>query len=151
MSIFSSQKNRNFSTLDLFMLVALVGGVGSVFGVVLAQAFQDERPMRARMSAENLARQIEANVETRRSEKSQASRAPASVSDSSTSSATAPVLTEGTLGKDPWGRPFHYLVRAPKVFVWSDGANGREESKLGASLVLGGDDIGHSRSLRASN
>ena len=138
------QKNQSFSTMDLLLLVGLVGGIGSVFGVVLAQAFQDTRPARARMTAENLARQIEARHLTNEKQ-SHNSRSPASVNEKG--GVIPPSLTDGRLGRDPWGNAFHYAVRNSKVFVWSDGPNGKVESKLADHLVLGGDDVGHSRAI----
>ena len=138
------QKNQSFSTMDLFVLVGLVGGIGSVFGVVLAQAFQDTRPARAQVTAENLARQIEAR-QVLNEKQSHNSRTPASVNEKG--GVVPPSLTDGRLGRDPWGNAFHYAVRNSKVFVWSDGPNGRVESKLAESLILGGDDVGHTRAV----
>jgi type II secretory pathway pseudopilin PulG len=138
------QKNQSFSTMDLLLLVGLVGGIGSVFGIVLAQSLQDTRTSRARMTAENLARQIE-DRQLANEKQSHNSRSPASVNEKG--GVVPPSLTDGRMGRDPWGRAFHYAVRDSKVFVWSDGPNGKIESKLAETLILGGDDVGHSRAV----
>ncbi len=133
--------------MDLLLLVGLVGGVGSVVGVVLAQALQDDRPVRARNTAENLARQIEARQMIIEKRPQKSARGPASVDEN-----LPPALTDGSLGRDPWGRPYHYTVRKDpagegktKVFVWSEGPNGKPESQATIPFKVDGDDIGHAR------
>jgi hypothetical protein len=141
-----SQRNQTFRTTDLFVLIVLVGGVASIFGAILAETFHDNRPVKALADAESWARQIQ----TRQMHQS-GGRGPASVSE------TAPVFSEeGNTGRDPWGRPFHYLVRATnvqghwRVYVWSDGSNGKSETDpheftqlAQATFKAGGDDIAH--------
>lgn len=78
-------------------------------------------------------------------------RSPASVQ---------PFLTDGLLGRDPWGRPYHYFVRPgsiqgqASIVVWSEGpdrvAQSNPESlidarsaKLESSTLFQGDDIGY--------
>jgi hypothetical protein len=145
------QKNHSFRTIDLLGLIVLVGAVGSISGAIIAQAFHNDKPQRAQAMAEALARQIHADqVDANQSISSQ--RGPASVHK-----VQIPMLTSGELGHDPWGRPFHYSVRKAgkarsmtRVFVWSDGANGKsetdsasfEEGAHGSHFVLGGDDVG---------
>ena len=154
-----SQKNQTFSTMDLLLLVGLVGGVGSVVGVVLAQALQDDRPIRAQSAAENLALQIEAH-QLATEKGPQEGRGPASVREK------APLLlTDGQMGKDPWGRPFHYAVRkhldqdgkptgTSTVYVWSDGANGKSETNVPETFekrfAIDGDDVGRTREFKTS-
>lgn len=137
---------RDFSTVDVLLIVILVGGIGSVFGAVLAQAFQDQRPLRAKMAADTLARQIEAHWLDKESASN--ARVPSSTGVTNQPQTEHVDLSEGTMGKDPWGRPFHYLVRDHQIFVWSDGSNGKSESVALPSLAMGGDDIGSIRKLR---
>lgn len=149
-----SQKNQHFSTLDLLILVVLVGGVFSIFGAVLAQGFQDNRLTRAKTSAEAYAIQIkEQRIRAHRSE-TRASRQPASVENPTLVGLPA----NGEIGRDPWGRPFHYRVIEPsenqsrRVVVWSDGPNREPESASASeggfgeadtkSTTFGGDDVG---------
>jgi hypothetical protein len=78
-------------------------------------------------------------------------RSPASVNESQ-----VPPLTDGQLGKDPWGRPYFYSVLGAvtdpnaTIVVWSEGPNGKLESKideLNESNVVKfrfkGDDVGY--------
>lgn len=144
------ERGREFSTIDLLLLIVLVGGIGSVFGAVLAQAFQDQRPLRAKMVADTLTHQIEARW-------LEDANAPNPRTPSSTNPVSSEIkperldLTEGTIGKDPWGRPFHYSVRDHQIFVWSDGLNGKSESTSSPSFALQGDDVGSVRRLRIAH
>lgn len=72
---------------------------------------------------------------------------------------------EGTLGKDPWGKPFRYKVFrdesgfARKIAVWSEGQNSRNETDFSEFLSLKdhsanmflGDDAGFIRSVDGSD
>jgi hypothetical protein len=153
---------RQFGTLDAVSVLALVAIVASVSGAILSEMLRDERPMRARSTAEALAHQLVSPPAPSILEASQigksekGDRSPASVSPAMTST-----LREGDIGKDPWGRPFHYWVRPGAqrlVIVWSDGPNGVPESgqalKLAAEtasqekvsqtdLRFQGDDLGY--------
>ena len=77
-------------------------------------------------------------------------RAPASVGES------IPPLTDGQIGRDPWGHEFHYSILGnpsdphPTIVVWSDGPNGKLESNIGEiderhpkGFHFKGDDIGY--------
>lgn len=152
------KKNRSFGTLDLIGLIALVGTVCSIVGIILAQAMKDDRPQRARAMAEALAKQISAeqnkafqfaqvvdSAQKGTAGGSSSGRGPASVEPA------VPALTSGSLGRDPWGQPFHYSVRklesnngrqVARVFVWSDGPDGKSQTDL-ANLKVGGDDLGY--------
>ena len=150
-----SQRNQTFRTIDLFVLIVLVGGVASIFGAILAETFHDNRPVKALADAESWARQIQ----IRQMHQGGSQRSPASAGE------TAPVFSEeGDTGRDPWGHPFHYLVRATnvqghwRVYVWSDGANGKSESDpkeftqlAQASFKGGGDDIVHVEEFSADS
>lgn len=142
------QKNQHFGTLDLIMLVVLCGTVSSVVGASVAGLLHDDRPSRARASAESLAYQIHQQHDSALPAPSAGGRAPASVED-------VPPLTDGQIGKDPWGQPFNYTVlgnpTAPNstVVVWSSGPNGKLESKIdeigrsgSGTTHFRGDDIG---------
>jgi hypothetical protein len=146
------QKNHSFRTIDLLGLVLLVGIVGSISGAIIADTLHDDKAQRAQAMSEALARQIHADqVNISQSPASQ--RSPASVQKRP----VIPILTSGELGHDPWGHPFHYTVRktagaraVTKIYVWSDGANGKsesdsatfEDSKALHEFTLGGDDVG---------
>lgn len=53
--------------------------------------------------------------------------------------------TDGQIGQDPWGRPYHFAILASgdkssrRVAVWSEGENGKSESSKSS---FEGDDIG---------
>ena len=140
------EKNQTFRTVDLLGLIAMVGVVGTIFGAVLAQTFQDDRPIRARILAEAMARQIQQSQEN----------APVHVEGDRSPASESPAV--GTIGHDPWGRPFHYFVQKPesgsnstRIFVWSDGPNGLSDTEppaleakmLGSVFQPQGDDIVH--------
>ena len=68
---------------------------------------------------------------------------------------------DGTLGKDPWGRPYRYKVfrddsgAAKRVAVWSEGKNSQNETDFSAAAVpakpslsiFSGDDTGFIRDI----
>ena len=145
------QANQRFGTLDLIMLVVLCGTVSSVVGASIAGFTHDSRPAHARTTAETLALQIRAQHET-----ALASVVPAPHGDRAPASVEVPPLTDGTMGKDPWGHPFHYSVLGspneahPVIAVWSEGPNGKLESDLSEfdetkpeAFHFKGDDIGY--------
>ncbi len=159
MSKFHKQ-NHTFRTIDLFGLVALVGVTGTVFGAILAQALQDDRPQRARFMAEALGKQLYSQHVRANLPRPENQRGPASAQ------IPAPTpLTSGRIGSDPWGRPFHYLVRtsiekgsAGKIFVWSDGPNGESDTPLSVFeasqahlFVPYGDDVGSVEEIPEKN
>ena len=142
----SYTKNQDFKTSDIFVMAGLVGLVATLSGVVLARSLDDERPMRTQASAEALALQLVARLPAELSqaavttnsvsEESHASdgrarlafvnRGPASVSET-------PISTTGEISRDPWGRPFHYILSVQanghrRVIVWSDGPNHASDS-----------------------
>ena len=147
------QKNQHFGTLDLIMLVVLCGTVSSVVGASVAGLLHDDRPTRARTMAESLAYQIRQQHDSAVASihsSVQSGRSPASVSDS-----LVPPLTDGQMGKDPWGRPYFYTVLGKPtdpnstIVVWSEGPNGKLESKIDdlndsnvRSFHFRGDDVG---------
>jgi hypothetical protein len=149
------QRNQHFRTLDLVILVALCGMVSSIAGALLAQSFQDTRDSRALAGAEAWALQIKAQHMTALSSSGMTSsgggRAPASVGS------PPPFLTDGKIGRDPWGHPYHYVVRQgvaqnkDAIFVWSDGPDGVSQTKgeelselaLKSLHPFHGDDLGH--------
>lgn len=151
-------KKPVFRTIDILGLIFLIGLMTTISGTILAQAMQNDKPRRARSNAQTLAQQIRAE-QSRIHEHLSGQRGPAS--DSSTQPAA--LLTGGTIGHDPWGNPYHYVVRkeeAPSgdhqklrgwVYVWSDGPDGKPDTEAsnlprvppGGRLALGGDDIGH--------
>lgn len=145
-----SQKERYFGTLDLIMLVVLCGTVSSVVGASVAGLLHDDRPARAHQTAESLAEQIRQQHDVAvRANSASEGRAPASVSEQ------VPPLTDGQLGKDPWGHPYFYTVLGQPsdpnatIVVWSEGPNGKLESKIDdlnesnvTKFHFKGDDVG---------
>ncbi len=132
------------------MLVVLCGTVSSVVGASIAGFTHDTRPSRARNAAEALALQIRVQHES-----AVATISPATAGDRGPASVEVPPLTDGQMGKDPWGRPFHYSVLGsvsasqPVIAVWSEGPNGKVESdvaefdeKAPMKFHFKGDDIG---------
>lgn len=143
------QANQRFGTLDLIMLVVLCGTVSSVVGASIAGFLHDTRPARTRATAETLVGQIRQQRDASYHSQAGSERSPASVSD------VVPPLTEGQIGRDSWGRPFHYSVLGhpheahPMIAVWSDGPNGKPESNISELEEVGtkafhfkGDDLG---------
>lgn len=150
------KRNQPFRTIDAVSVLVLFAVVMSVSGAILSETFRDDRPVRAKASAEALAHQIIVqHLEAAHEAKEPQERSIASVD----APAQPNGLTEGTLGKDPWGRPFRYFVQLladpakVMVFVWSDGPNGIAESSdavRAPSAAVGrvgfrfrGDDLGH--------
>ena len=147
----SQSKKRDFGTLDLIMLVLLCGTLSSVVGASVAGLLHDDRPVRARQIAESLASQLRLQHDVALQQRvSSGGRTPASLGDPQ-----VPPLTDGQLGKDPWGRPYFYTVLGSvndpnaTIVVWSEGANGKLDSKideLNESNVMKfrfkGDDVG---------
>lgn len=147
------QKNQHFGTLDLIMLVVLCGTVSSVVGASVAGLLHDNRPGRARTTAESLALQIRGQREhSNQTLFLSSSRSPASASPSET---VVPPLTDGQIGKDPWGKPYFYSVLGspsesnPSIVVWSEGPDGRMESDISQlsdqhpeDFKFRGDDVG---------
>lgn len=147
------QKNQHFGTLDLIMLVVLCGTVSSVVGASVAGFLHDDRPTRARTMAESLAYQIRQQHDSATASfraSVQDGREPASASD-----ALVPPLTDGQMGKDPWGRPYFYTVLGnptdanSTIVVWSEGPNGRLDTKIDElndanirNFHFRGDDVG---------
>jgi hypothetical protein len=171
MSLFH-KKNQSFTTIDILSLVLLVGAVGSISGAILAEAFHPETMERTEALAEILAHQLatqQLQARTQVPVDPESHRGPASVQQVQ----PAPPLTSGTIGKDSWAHPFHYLVheyvasktQRPtfRIFVWSDGPDGKADSDpnvfvsafmarspethqpgVRLKFKLGGDDVGYS-------
>ena len=151
MQLRQSQQKRYFGTLDLIMLVVLCGTVSSVVGASVAGLLHDDRPVRARQSAQSLASQLRQQHEVALQTSPGSGRSPASVNESQ-----VPPLTDGQLGKDPWGRPYFYTVLGAvndpnaTIVVWSEGANGKLDSKIDdlndsnvVKFRFKGDDVGY--------
>lgn len=133
------------------MLVVLCGTVSSVVGAGVAGLLHDDRPTRARAAAETLAFQIRQQHQSVLHLEGSQLRGPASVSAES----QLPPLTDGQMGKDPWGRPYYYTVLGKPtegnstIVVWSEGANGKLDSNVDElsettanAFHFRGDDIG---------
>lgn len=144
------QTNQHFRTLDLIGLLFVFGIVTSALGALMADAFKDNRPDRSRAMVEALALQLMTQSENSSHQANDPSRLPASVEKVSLWNRM------GDMGRDPWGRPYHFLVQSGssrlRVFVWSSGPNGKSESREAIEAVRDledhkpfrflGDDIG---------
>jgi hypothetical protein len=147
------QNNQHFGTLDLIMLVVLCGTVSSVVGASVAGLLHYDRPARARTFAESFAYQIrqqhDASVAAMHVDLA-GGRQPASIGEGG-----VPPLTDGQMGKDPWGHPYFYTVLGSPtdpnstIVVWSEGPDGKLQSKIDelnesnlASFHFRGDDVG---------
>ncbi|MCM2280439.1 MAG: hypothetical protein NDI61_01175 [Bdellovibrionaceae bacterium] len=164
------KQNRVFGTFDLIGVLALGGAVLAICSTIVFEILQDDSHARARFGAEALAHQLMAggfgpeetslDFDSYQAEAAErrGARGPASVLGSAGASA-ALTLVEGIMGKDPWGRPFHYKVlRAHgglpvRILVWSDGPNAASESELAdfevaqlspsEQVQFQGDDVGY--------
>lgn len=132
------KSNRSLKTVDLMLLVASVGVVFTVFGATLAHSLRDNKPARAQSMAANLAHQIRSNQYDPHLSGG-AGRSPASVQNAT----EIQLFTSGSLGRDPWGRAFHYFVRRKegsegvrpliRIYVWSGGPDGISNTDMAAA------------------
>lgn len=166
------KQKRPFGTFDLVATIALGSAVLVICITISNEILQDDRPDRAKIGAEALVHQMmvggfglamtDARVESRVEPVEQAlpapSRRPASVSAPGNDGAPTFSLSEGVMGKDPWGRPYKYkLLRSMdgqpvRILVWSEGANQTSDTEFSEFEValpapthkirFGGDDIG---------
>lgn len=172
-----SKENRSFGTFDSVAVIALGCVVAMICGTIVYEMMQDDSGLRARRGAEALAHQMvavgfgasepeelvvdleKASFEDHSPDqklKADGGRSPASIRPPS---ATQISPSEGSLGRDPWGRPFHYKVfrstdgEPIRILVWSSGPNKRSEThadpievassgELEQPIRFGGDDIG---------
>lgn len=163
-----TKQNRAFGTFDLVAMIALGSAVLVICGTIVQEMLQDDRPDRARMGAEAIAHQMVAGgfaeavagVSDAKPEAiaEHGSRGPASLGSAAIDNAPTLNLVEGSLGKDPWGRPYRYkLLRsnegnAVRILVWSEGPNEVSDTEfmevdvaLSApkeKIKFGGDDVG---------
>lgn len=165
-----NNKIQQFTTLDLLLAGALASVALVTVGSILWEVSRDNRRERARLGAEALVQQMVAGglgfAEKATESSADSSRRFASADNTNSSETgavhpTLPTLFDGKIGKDPWGRPFHYrLLRTVdgqplRIWVWSDGPNQRDDSPMSEKDVLNaslaaavdgfaGDDIGSS-------
>jgi hypothetical protein len=143
-----SSDPRRFGTADLVVMIGLWSIMAVVLGGVISEVLRDGETPIARAQSEVLAQQmLEANFvesasgemahELEASLNSSGSRAPASIVNS-----TMPALQVKQIGKDPWGRAYHYvsLPHLRAVLVWSSGRNARNESALNVERLISGQD-----------
>ncbi|MEY4616782.1 MAG: Type secretion system protein [Pseudomonadota bacterium] len=74
---------------------------------------------------------------------------PEEISQDQGRTIASPGPLEGSIGKDPWGRPFRYAFSKGNqlLFVWSVGPDGKSESS-GPLQSLLGDDLGYLLDLK---
>lgn len=145
--------NRRFGTTDLAIVMGLWSAMAVLLGGVLSELTSDTETPMAKAQSEAYATQLaqdldQSHIGTPKMDPVKGKRGPASVSGL----AESPKLTEGTLGKDPWGRAYQYKVIPEGVIVWSQGKNSECDSKdalkrleEGQSLRefhFAGDDVG---------
>ena len=129
-------KKQGFTTFDTVMVLALGFTALGISASIMSESLRDDRMDRARFGAETLAHQIASGGlalgEPDAKNESPTQRGPAPVSQSEPGLG----LYDGTLGKDPWGQPYHYKLirgsdgRAARIFVWSDGADQKANTRL---------------------
>lgn len=154
-------KKPQLRTVDILGLIFLVGAATGVSGAILWEAMQNDKPRQARGTIQALTQQIITHHMRQRSPTMPLGRGPAS---EGVRHSAMNLLTAGTIGIDPWGHPYRYLVRKEEtalaqqklrgwVYVWSDGPNGRSDGDPasiastppeGGEIRLNGDDLGQS-------
>jgi hypothetical protein len=124
--------NQELKTLDMmilfFLLVALLGFAAHV--VIRGQ--QDSLALKAKRSAENISAQLlSMRLKNLQSETVESYRDLASQGVPPNAKKTKAELgSQGIIGKDPWGQPFHYRFVANEkgsrevLMVWSAGPDG---------------------------
>lgn len=131
-----SSDPRRFGTADLVVMVGLWSVMAAVLGGVISEVLRDGETPIARAQAEVLAQQM---LEAKFAELPEAprvvgSRAPAAVVTST--------IQVKEIGKDPWGRAYHYvsLPHLRAVLVWSSGRDGENDSGPNVERLISGQD-----------
>ncbi|MCB0419557.1 MAG: type II secretion system protein GspG [Bdellovibrionales bacterium] len=152
---------QNFSFLDLFSTIGLFSMSLVAIFLILWGRLRDPEVQKAVRTAHVLSGQLVAGgvqvpVDMISEPTAKGDRFPASVTKGL-------FLKEGTISKDPWGRPFSYKFifseqgEPAHLLVWSYGPNGRQETRgrelakrvayITPEKLFMGDDVGIVRVL----
>lgn len=141
-------ENQELKSSGLLVIVGLLVFSAAVVATPWNKRLEGSRVEVARQKAEIVGYQLIQIYREAASEKK--SRTPASVDEEQ-------LRLTGSLGQDPWGKPYRYRIlkshsqnEEMKVIVWSLGANGKvdtptlenEDQDFISQPVYGGDDIG---------
>lgn len=135
-------KYRTFEVLSVF--ASIVTTVSVVFW-----GFQFSEAITIEQRAKNYAHiigyslwQVELNGAWKSEKnKTQLGRGPASINDEL-----------GVISRDPWGNPYFFKVQSDKqlIYIWSLGANGKNESDV-SHTAFSGDDLGFILDIKMKN
>jgi hypothetical protein len=165
-----TEENHIFTTFDFFTLVLSLVVIVAISAPIINKNFQPDNSVeRAKVSLNEIGHVIlspQTLMVLAQNYKANGGRAIASVDDKSTTPAIdlASIQKhlksgewEGDVGKDPWGRPYHFsFIRnaagmRTHVAVWSDGPNQINDSDVKSKLTsvehpealkFHGDDVG---------
>lgn len=159
----NTQKNQGFNAKDVFLVFFFLGAFVAIGMYTFADFFTDKNLVKCKDDVESLTAQIMVGGLKTLPPGAISSRNVASISATSNAPKFQTRLnSEGRIGKDPWGQPFHYkIVSDPKgearyIVVFSYGPNNTKETELDTTQILlgvvnknffHGDDLGHVRSI----
>ena len=153
----NDEQKQEFKSSGVLTLLGLVGFSAIIIAAPWNRPYQDSQVDAALQKAEVVGYQVvqiyrEAAKTSALSADSQG-RTPASVNPEN---GLDNLRTTGTMGNDPWGRPYHYRIlsaeksKPMRILVWSDGPNKKSETpdldneakKIVGQPAFNGDDIG---------
>lgn len=157
-----NQQNQQFKSTGLLALLGLVAFCLAIIATPWNRQMRDSGHENARQKAEVVGYQVvQMYREASKNPASSAaprSRGPASAagSEASPELSMQNLRAIGTMGIDPWGRPFNYRIISAdpggrvRILVWSTGPNLKVESHqleneqvaISSQPLYGGDDIG---------
>lgn len=158
--LMKTEKNHEFRSSGVLLILGLLVFCIAIIATPWNRQMQDSRVETALQKAEVVGYQVvqiyrEAAKNTP-SKEMKGSRIPASVADSAGSEEL--LRLTGTMGMDPWGRPYRYRILTPakessekvRILVWSTGPNLKVDTKnlddesqaLTEQPLYSGDDIG---------
>lgn len=147
------KENQEFKSSSFFLVLGLVIVCLGIVTIPWSDRFQAGDSVLAVQKAEVAGYQI-AQLYREATKSSSVleskGRGPASIS-----AQTLEIRETGTVGKDPWGEPYHYRLlsgegSSVRVLVWSKGPNQKidtldldsETAKVAGQPVYDGDDLG---------
>ena len=158
-----SNKNQEFKTYDLLLVLSLVAAVSLVIASILGGRLEDPNVKRVQRDTEALIGQLlgwgppAETLDDGLGEPKEEQRELAS------SGSDFPLGKEGIVGIDPWGQAYRFQVveidrpRSAYLLVWSNGPNARNDSgdNFGwdrlhdqrQGVLFRGDDLGYSKRL----
>ncbi|UOF00221.1 hypothetical protein [Bdellovibrio reynosensis] len=153
------EEKQEFKSTSVLALLGLVGFSFAIIATPWNRHMQDSKVETARQRAEVVGYQIvqiyREATRTAAPPESVGGRKIASVAPDSAISMEN-LRTTGTMGNDPWGRPFRYRILSQdhsgkvRILVWSTGPNQKlesldledEESAIKDPPLYSGDDMG---------